>query len=254
MLPVIKKALKEIGLSEKESLVLMALLESGPMLASAVAKAAKLNRTTTYGILKELAEKGLASSVKKHGATRYQSIAPELLPSYIERRREALAESKKEVQDLLPQIKLLRSKGKILPKVQFFEGEEGVKQAYEDTLINNKGGVLKDITGVDAVFRRLGENWVKYYLQKRAKLGIKCTDLAPESEWARKSKEDDAKYLRTTKFIPAQYGFNAEFALYDNKVSIFSYAQENPVAIIIEDETVSDMMQKLFDYMESTIK
>jgi len=75
-------------------------------------------------------------------------------------------------------------------------------------------------------------------------------DLAPESEWARKSKADDEKYLRVTKFLPAQYGFDAEISLYDNKVGIFSYAKENPVALIIEDDTISDAMRKLYAFIE----
>lgn len=254
MLPPLKKALETIGLNKNEVAVLLVLLERGPSLVSAIAKAAALNRSTTYGVLKLLSDKGLASSVKKEGSVRYQSIAPDQLPGYIERRRDVLAETKQQVAELVPQLQLLRSKGKTLPKVQFFEGEEGVKQAYEDTLENNTGKMLRDITGVDAVFRRLGEDWLKYYLQKRAKLDIKCFDLAPESEWARKSKSDDGKYFRTTKFLPAQYGFDAELVLYDNKVGIFSYSQENPVAVIIEDDTISHMMKNLFDFMAANAK
>lgn len=254
MLPRLKKALEPIGLNKNELAVLLVLLEHDLMLASSVAKTAKLNRSTTYGVLKSLANKGLASSVKRSGGTRYQSIAPEQLPNYLERRRDALADTKKLIVEFIPQLKLLRTKGKTLPKVQFYEGEAGVKQAYEDTLDNNREKKLKDITGVDAVFRRFGEAWTEYYQQKRARLGIECTDLAPESEWARKSKNDDKKYLRMTKFLPAQYGFDAELALYDNKVGIFSYSQEHPVALIIEDDTISDMMQKLFDFMETAAK
>lgn len=233
---------------------MVVLLENGLMLVAAIAKTAGLNRSTTYGVLKLLSDKGLVSSIKRGVMVRYQSIAPDQLPAYIERRREILAETKQQVLELVPQLKLLRSKWKSLPKVQFFEGAEGVKQAYEDTLDNNKGKLLKDISGVDAAFRRLGSDWTKYYLQKRARMGIRCIDLAPESIQARKNKMDDEKYLRTTKFLPAQYGFEAELALYDNKVGIFSYAQENPVALIIEDDTVSDMMQKLFDYLETVAK
>jgi sugar-specific transcriptional regulator TrmB len=254
MPPLLKKALETIGLNKNETAALLVLIENGPMLVSSIAKNAKLNRSTAYGVLKLLSEKGLASSVKKGSTVRYQSIAPEQLPTYIERRRDLLAETKQQIAELVPQLKLLRSKGKLLPKVQFFEGVEGVKQAYEDTLENNQGKLLKDISGVDAAFERLGEEWATYYLRKRTKLGIKCIDLAPESEWARKSKADDGKYLRTTKLLSAKYGFDAELALYDKKVGIFSYAQQNPIALIIEDDTVSDMMQKLFDCLEEIAK
>ena len=254
MLPPLKKALEVIGLSKNEIAILLVLLESGSMFVVSIARAAKLNRTTTYGVLKLLADKGLASSVKKEGVVRYQSIAPELLPGYIERRRETLAETKQEVTKLIPQLKLLRAKGGTLPKVQFFEGKEGVEQAYEDTLENNKEKFLRDITGVDAVFTKLDPKFLDYYLKKRARLGIKCVDLAPESEWARRSKADDKKYLRTTKFLPPQFGFDAEVSIYDNKVGIFSYSQESPVAVIIEVETIAHTMKQLFNYIDSTIR
>lgn len=254
MIPPLKRALETIGLNKNEVAVLLVLLERGPTLVSSIARIAKINRSTTYGVLKLLADKGLASSVKKGSAERYQSITPEQLPGYIERRRDILAETKQQITELVPQLKLLRSKGKTLPKVQFFEGAEGVKQAYEDTLENNQGKLLKDISGIDAAFRTLGESWAIYYLKKRAKLGITASVLAPEGEWARKAKADDDKYLRTTKFLPARYGFDAELALYDNKIGIFSYSQENPIALIIEDNTVSDMMQKLFDCLETIAK
>ena len=254
MPPVIRKALKEIGLSDKESAVLLVLIEKGPLYAAAIAKAAKLNRTTAYGILKELSSKGLVSQIKRDGADQWQSIAPELLPGYIERRRDALTESSKAVENALPQIKLLRTKGKALPKVQFFEGVDGLKQAYEDTLENNKEKRLRDITGIDAAFNLFDAAWIEYYLKKRAKLGVQCVDLVPDTDWGHKSKLDDEKYIRTTKFLPREHGFDAEVSIYDNKVGIFSYAENNPVAILIEDDTISHMMKTLFDFMAKNAK
>jgi sugar-specific transcriptional regulator TrmB len=249
----VKRTLAEIGLSEKETSVLSVLLERGTMFASAIARDANLNRTTTYGILNELMGKGLVSHMKERGTDRWQSIAPELLPGYIERRMESLAESKKTIENAIPQIKLLREKRKALPKVQFFEGAEGVKQAYEDTLENNKGKMIKAISGIDAALERLGEEWANYYWHKRVKLGVKAAVLSPEGEWARYIKANDEKHLRVTKFLPERFGFKAEVSLYDNKVGIFSYAQESPVALIIEDDTIADALNKMFDYIESTV-
>lgn len=245
------KSLRGLGLSISGSVVLGILLQHGAMYASRIAKESRLNRTTAYGVLSELARKGLISKVESRTATQYQAVPPEMLPAYAAKRREEMVEHEKALKDAIPQLLLLREKARALPKVQFFEGEDGVKQAYEDTLENNPEKFLRDITGVDAVFQRLGEKWVRYYLEKRSKLGIRCTDLAPESEWARDSKKDDGKYLRTTKFIPAEYYFDAEFAIYGDKVGIFSYAKQNPVAILIEDETISHAMKQLFDFIES---
>ncbi|OGG51495.1 hypothetical protein A3C18_03100 [Candidatus Kaiserbacteria bacterium RIFCSPHIGHO2_02_FULL_54_11b] len=253
-MPQLRKAFESIGLGHKEIGVLEVLLQGGLMYAAAVAKGAKLNRTTTYGILKELSGKGLVSSTKQQGVLRYQSIAPELLPGYIERRGKELLDMKTEVAEMVPQLQLMRSKGSVLPKVQFFEGAEGMQQAYEDTLEGNREKKIRDITGIDAVVNNLDQKFVTYYLEKRARLGIECTDVVPETELSKKSKDDDKKYLRETRFIPSKFNFDGEISIYDNKVGIFSYAPKAPAAIIIEDKTIAHMMKQLFDYLATTAK
>lgn len=253
-MPQMSKALETIDLGDKQVRVLSVLLQGGPMLASTVARAAKLNRSTTYVILKELQEQGLVSAAKQGGVLRYQSIAPELLPGYIERKREELAESKKEVERMLPQIKLMRAKRGVLPKVQFFEGKEGLERAYEDTLENNNEKFLRDITGIDAVFTALDQKFVKYYLDKRETLRVKGITIVPEGESGEKNKSEDARFGRHTKFIPPKFNFSGEVSIYDDKVGLFSYAADRPVALIIEDATIAHMMKQIFDYIESTTK
>lgn len=251
MLPNLRAALKSIGLAEKEMRVLIVLLENGPMFASAIAKSAKLNRTTTYGLLKDLSEKGLVSSIDKKGTIRFQSIEPGLLPAYIERRQNELEESKQQVKEMLPQIELLRNRGQALPKVQFFEGRQGVEQSYEDTLENNKEKILIGVTGIEAAYTHLTPEFIKYYTEKRAGLGIHSIYITPDSKKAREEKENDARLNRTAKFIPAKYAYSSEITAYDNKVHMVSYALENPVAIIIEDETIARTMKIIFDFMEA---
>ncbi len=250
MLPELTSALKTLGLGDKEIAVLSALLKSGaPMFASTVAKAAGLNRTTTYDILKELGEKGLVSHIEKKGALRYRAIDATLLPAYVERQRETLEETKRKLEEVIPQIKLLQVHGRSLPKVQFFEGVEGVKQAYEDTLENNKGKTLNDFTGTDAVYRKMGKEWLEYYWKKRTRLGIECTVIAPDTEWSRIMKCEDEKYVRTTKLISKNFPFDSEIDIYDNKVGIFTFSQENPIAVLIEDDTIHNTLKTFFDFI-----
>ena len=249
----VKKALESLGLRPKEIQVLLVLLEHGPMLVAALAKAAKLNRTTTYGILKDLAESGLVTSAKHGSSLRYQSISPELLPAYIERRGKELIETKESLEKLIPQIKLLRSKAKALPKVQFFEGTEGIKQAFEDKLANNEGKVLYEFTGMDAGYAKMDHAFIDYYLNKRAKLRIFSTYISPDTPLSRKTAEDDDRLYRKVKFIPEKYAIATEVSIYDNKVSISSFSPENPVAVLIEDENIAQTMKQLFNFIESKL-
>lgn len=253
-MPQLKKALEILGLGDKEIRILTVLLEIGPTQVATVARAAKLNRTTTYGILKVLSEQGLVTSSEQRGILRYQSIAPELLPSYIERRGKELFDMKEEVAALVPQIKLLRSKARALPKVQFFEGKEGIEQAYVDKLENNQGKVVYEFTGMDTTYEKLGPAFVDYYLKKRIGSRIKSSYIAPDTAFARKEAENDEKYYREVKFIPPQYTMETEISVYDDKVSLTSFSAENPATILIEDRNLARTMKNLFDYVRSTAK
>lgn len=255
MPPIVKTALEKLGLPAKEIAVLLVLLQNGPMLATHIAKVAKLNRTTTYGLLGELAEKGLVSSIMKKGqATRYQSIAPEMLPGYIERKQDELLASKRELEEVLPQISLLRTKGKLLPKVQYFEGARGVEQAYEDMLEHNNGKMIYALTGLEGAMSALTPKFQDYFIGKRVRMGIQAEYVVPETDVARKATENDVQKKRVARFIPPEFNFNTEICVYDNRVNILSYAKENPIALIIEDETIAQAMRQVFNYVWSTAK
>lgn len=248
------KALGKLGLGDKEVKVLSTLLEGGQKYAAAIARDAKLNRTTTYGILKELTAKGLVTAEQRTGAARYQSIAPELLPAYIERRGKDLLETKEEVAKLIPQIKLMRSKASALPKVQFFDGEEGMKQAYEDKVANNAGKKLYEFTGMDAGYAKLDRAFIEYYLKRRKDTGVRSEYIAPDTPFAREQARNDKRLMRRVTFIPPEFAMNTEISIYDNKVSMTSFSADNPITVLIEDESIASAMKKIFDYVQSTAK
>ena len=250
----LQETLTKLGLSKNEVSVFLVLLQEGGLKAQTISKLANLNRTTTYGVIQSLTRRGLVSSVEQFGISLFHSIEPPLLINYIERKQAELDERKDEIKKMLPEIKKIRSKNDIFPRIRFFDGIEGIKQAYEDTLENNKEKKLLDFTGTDAVFNEMGKDWVDYYVKKRASLGIECIDIAPDTEWAHKSKTRDKELRRITKLIPKKYLFNAEIDVYDNKVAIFSFSSKKPIAVIIEDENISRTVKVLFQYIDDTIK
>lgn len=249
MPPAIRKALTSIGLSEKESRVMLTLLPSGPLYASAIAREARLNRTTTYGILEELKRKGLAFEERRQGVAMFRSIDPGLLPSYIERRGKEILDAKDEVANTLPQLRLLRERGRALPKIRYFEGPEGVEKAFEDTLENNQQKRIYEITGFESVFTKLRPGFIEHYMRKRTMLGIDVAYVTPDSAVAREAAKHDKKFRRTASFIPARYAMDTEFAIYGETVAIFSFAQERPIAVLIEDATIAHALRMMFDFM-----
>ena len=57
--------LEEIGLSEKEAKIYLALLQVDSALISDLAEKTKINRTTVYPVLESLAKKGLVSELQE---------------------------------------------------------------------------------------------------------------------------------------------------------------------------------------------
>jgi sugar-specific transcriptional regulator TrmB len=131
---MIKQKLQELGFSEKEVVVYLALLEMGSAIASDIAKKAKLNRSTTYVILESLEKRGLISVTDRRGATLYNSTPPEQLIQYLEGVAKRYSGLASEAKKLLPELKFSRRESAPAPRVQLFEGSEGVKTVYEDTL------------------------------------------------------------------------------------------------------------------------
>lgn len=136
--------LKKLNLTEKEARVYLALLELGPSTPYKIAKRSRLKRPTAYVIAEELVEKGLIVQMTGEKKRQYIARSPE---SYIEDVEKRVSEAKK----IVPELNALQRKQSEKPNVLYFEGVEGMKQAYEYKIGDFKG---KEIVGF---FSRMNE-------------------------------------------------------------------------------------------------
>src|SRR5471030_780616 len=130
----IQVILKNFGLSEKEIAVYLALIELGPSSVREIAAKSKVNRGTSYDILKSLIASGIVSYYNKESKQYFIAEPPEKLLSAIDQKKEDLEEVRKNVQNSLPLIKTLFEKQGGKPSVKLYEGAKGIKQILEDVL------------------------------------------------------------------------------------------------------------------------
>ena len=136
--------LQNIGLSEKEAAVYLALLELGSDTVQNIAQKAKVNRTTTYVILDALAKKGIVSTMDKgkagkvgtgfNGKTHFSAESPEALLRLIRLEEAEVQTRKKELHAMLPQLKGVYNLAENKPVVRFYEGKEGLKAMHDEFL------------------------------------------------------------------------------------------------------------------------
>lgn len=124
--------LEEIGLSEKEAKIYLALLQVDRDTIPDLAKKTEINRTTVYPVLESLQKKGLVSEVHEGKKVSYVAAPPERLETYVERQRVLFEEKSKRLKDVIPQIKSIQRESGERPVVKYFEGRDGAISAYEE--------------------------------------------------------------------------------------------------------------------------
>lgn len=235
--------LESIGLDAKEAQLYLTGLQLGTAPASDYAKAAGINRVTAYNTLEELVRKGICTKVKKVRAKWYAPVAPEYLS--LEARKSADA-----LDRVLPELRSLRGAKYRKPRVRYYEGWEGVKHVYEDTL-TAKSELLNFANS--AVVRRFWPNYDEEYVAERVKRGIALRGIAPDDAAGRKVHGEDKERLREIRLVPGKdFDFKNEINIYDHKVAICSFdsglrGDRDMFGIIIESKEVAETQRQIFE-------
>lgn len=247
---MLEKYLQEIGLSDKEAAVYLALLATDNASVVQLAEKTKIKRPTVYVVLESLAKKGLVSETTIGKKTNYQAEPPERLETYVERQKVVLDERSKRLKDIIPQIKSVQRQGGERPVVKFFEGKEGIISINEE-LYSEK----PDDTPI-------------YYLYSRELLREVFTD----EERARFKEKRFAKNIKARVLYnsnmgehPAdnmgdrilvdrnKYPFDCDIAVYKDKVRI-SILKKGLSGIYISSKDFADTMRSLFNLAFDHIK
>ena len=140
--------LTNLGLTDKEAAVYMALLLDGADTAENISKAANLNRSTTYVQITSLTEKGLVSTFKKGKKTYFAAESPNNINRILEKKSNQLAHMKTEASLLIPRLFSVFSNSGSRPSVRMFEGKEGLMSMRND-ILNQKTKEIFIISSVD---------------------------------------------------------------------------------------------------------
>jgi sugar-specific transcriptional regulator TrmB len=249
----IDRVLQKIGLSQKEATVYLTTLRLGSQTAMNIAKYSGLNRTTVYDIFDGLIKKGLATKIDKGAAIYFQVTDPKNLIQYLEREKNdfirQIEKEKEEVSEILPAIQSIERVATSKPKVQFFEGEKGLREAYEDTLTSTEP--IRAYANAEEMHKGLPNFFPEYY-KRRKDSDISIRAICPDNDLSKERHAHDAEELRQIKFIAhQQYSFSPELNIYNNKILIASWREK--MAVIIESNEIADLHKKMYDLLWSKL-
>lgn len=234
----IADSLKEFGLNEKEARVYLALLELGEAKAHEIARKAGVVRPTAYDILEKLITDGLVGAYDKKKIRHYTANEPEKI-------RQKLLEKQRMFETVLPELKSVYNKLKAKPKISFFEGIEGTKTVFNDTL-TAADKQLRGILSMYDLFKIPGKSFMDSYVKRRVGEGFSLRVIRSQPKEVMETWPTSTEENRQLRYAPPHMIFEMTTYIYANKVSLISTAKEN-FGMIIESEEFARTMGYMFE-------
>ena len=199
-------ALKELGISETEIKVYLALLDIGSGLAGEITKKSGVNRTNVYDALERLIEKGLVTFVITANRKVFEPVNPEKF-------QEILKEKESNLKKILPDLKERFKTPKTKEIATIFKGKKGIKSAFDECL-KEKRDIY--VYGAQSKFADMFPAYQKNWNQRRTKQNTKIKMISTEK--ARKRKTTEGLKLIKFRFLPKQYDFPSTVMISGEKV------------------------------------
>jgi sugar-specific transcriptional regulator TrmB len=234
------KELEKLNLNKKEAKLYLALLELGEANLQRIANKASLKRTTVYDILDSLREKGLISNTKRGKRSYYYAENPNKIGVILKEKLNVL-------DSIMPELLSITNLIDKKPTIQYFEGEEGIKNIYRDTL-NYKDQELLSWVSPEAI-THFDIDWLwEEYVVQRVKNKIWSRSFAPNTKYLQDVKTYDQKHLRKTKLVDLEEDllFEVEINLYaGGKIGIMSFKEG--FGLIIESKKIYNTLKAIFE-------
>lgn len=231
--------LVELGLTESESKVYLALLELGPSLAGQISRKTGIHRRNIYDITERLIQKGLIGYIVKNNRRLFEAASPQRL-------KEILKEKQQELEESMPNLTLLYQKTKEKQETNFYKGIEGLKTIFQEQLkIEGKDKEIL-ILGASASAFEVLPFYFKGYDNDRVKNKIKVRIIASE-------KLNKKIPLSEIRYLPQKYANPLAINIYGNKVAIILW-KKSPIAIVIKEQEIADSYRKYFELVWKTAR
>jgi len=236
-----EKELKEIGLTDNEVKIYLALLKHGVLNPTRLAEKTGLHRSYVYDTLERLIEQGIINTILINNKKHYQAVDPKVLREHFELKL-------KHIDSILPELSSIFTGLKEETHVELHRGKRVYKTLIKDLTANLQKNDIVYLIGIDEdILEQVEPIYLKQYFtiikEKKVKEKIIIAKGAKKfKETSLEYRELDKKYLGETATV-----------IYRDKVYLFILGEPNYL-IIIESEKVVDTYMKNFELLWKTAK
>lgn len=236
------KIFEDIGLTQGEIKVYLALLELGPSSAGEIIDKSRVQNSVFHFCINSLIEKGLVSYIKKNKFRIYSAANPDSLLNYVK-------DKEKQLEKVLPELKAKQSFVREKQEAELFEGARGIM-----TLLNliigdaKKGDEFLFFPAEEETYERNKEvqQFFERYDLKRKERGLIVKGIANIQLKPLFNKRKHLKMKYAKQPVPANMG------LCNNKLFLISWGSK-PTGVLISSKNLVDKQKRFFNALWNSL-
>jgi sugar-specific transcriptional regulator TrmB len=233
--------LNQVGLSEKEARVYLAMLESSDTSASNIARISRVKRTTVYSIIELLENRGL---VRRE----LRGIKDVLIAESPEKLEKLIAEKKAALGQILPALKDLESNKENGGLIKIHFGIDALKLLYLEMIeLVKPGDDYYILSNIDK-WSRQAPDFFSSFVSKRGRLNIKVKHILVDTEFARLRSNKGRKPNEQFKFLPQGSDISTNLVVTPQRILTQHFAP-NAMALTIDNKAIIQTHLEMFRVM-----
>ncbi|MDO8656424.1 MAG: helix-turn-helix domain-containing protein [Nanoarchaeota archaeon] len=237
------------GLSEKEALVYLDLLQHGESQSGKICERTKIPSSHIYQLIYTLQEKGLAAYKVVNNKKVFHAADPEALAHLFEEKEKVIREEKESLLQFISKLKVL-PKQERLTDFKYFSGIRGIKSLYTEIMNSWKSGDTYYIASAPLEsFRKLEGFFTDIVHKKRIKDKVKLKMIVNAD--SRKWGEIRAK-MPLTEVRYVQMNSRTEYGVLNDYFFLITYGEE-PYGLLIKDKNFAGTYKATFELLWQNI-
>lgn len=245
------EALESAGLSEKEAMAYLDLLQYGESQTGKICERTGIPSSRIYRILDTLLKKGLVNYKIINNIKVFRASEPDSLAHLFEEKEKEVREEKKELLDFISKLKVRPSEIERLSDYKYFEGLRGIKSLYTEVINSwKKDDEYYVVAATTRAFEKLDAFFMEVVHKKRVKDKVNMKMIINE-----KSKKWGPKRARM-KYTEIRYldiDTNTEYGVLNDYFFLVTYEKE-PYGLLIKDKNFADTYRVFFDILWKSAK
>ncbi|MFA9288746.1 MAG: TrmB family transcriptional regulator [Weeksellaceae bacterium] len=238
--------LSALGFTDKETDIYMLLLKLGEAPAATIITQTKLKRGIVYAALASLEKLQLITTQTKDKKTYFRIEHPSQLLRVTKQKVEEAQVLSAGLQKLLPDLSSQYKLAVGKPTIQYFEGEEGIKEVFED-IYAPKDDIVWGAVDFEASDEAVPSYIVDKLIPKRIKNKLWAYSFFADSPQSRKLKGVDRKSYRKCILVDKKkYPLPAEIDVYEDKVAMLSFEKGEFIGLLIENKAFAQTLRSIF--------